>query len=130
VLVGGLVTTVTALLLGWRRDTAPYTRFAFWTLLLLVFPAYWVMRIGAEWIYSKEDFVEGEEPGWVGIGYITADLGLLLLLISIIVTGIATRRLRGTEDATSTLARVGAVLTTLVLAGYVVAVWAMSAKPD
>jgi hypothetical protein len=28
------------------------------------------------------------------------------------------------------LTRVGAVLTALMLAGYIVAVWAMSAKPD
>ena len=83
-----------------------------------------------EWIASEEEFVEGEEPAWIGIGYITADLGLLLLLISIIVTGIAMRRVRGAEGRTSTLARVGAVLTTVLLAAYVVAVWAMSAKPD
>jgi hypothetical protein len=129
VLVGGLVTAVTALILGWRRDTAAYTRFGFWTLLVLVLPAYIVMRIGAEWIYEKENFVEGEEPGWVGIGYITADLGLLLILITLIVTGIANRKLKRADAGTSVLARIGAVLTSILLAAYVVAMWAMSAKP-
>jgi hypothetical protein len=86
------------------------------------------MRVGAEWIYSKEGFGD-EDPDWIGIGYITADLGLLLLLITLIVTGIANRRLRGAEGGTSTLARVGAVLTSILLAAYVVAMWAMSAKP-
>jgi hypothetical protein len=128
VLVGGLVTAVTALVLGWRRDTAAYTRFGFWTLLVLVLPAYIVMRVGAEWIYSKEGFGD-EDPDWVGIGYITADLGLLLLLITLIVTGIANRRLKRPDGATSMLARVGAVLTSILLAAYVVAMWAMSAKP-
>jgi hypothetical protein len=130
VLVGGLVTAVTALILGWRRDTAAYTRFGFWTLLVLVLPAYIVMRIGAEWIFSKENFVEDDEPGWIGIGYITADLGLLLILITLIVTGIANRRLKRGDGGTSVLARVGTVLTSIILAAYVVAMWAMSAKPD
>ena len=128
VLVGGLVTAVTALILGWRRDAAPYTRFGFWTLLVLVLPAYIVMRIGAEWIYSKEGFGD-EDPDWIGIGYITADLGLLVLLITLIVTGIAARRLRRADGGTSMLARVGAVLASVLLAAYVVAMWAMSAKP-
>ena len=128
-LVGGLATAVTALILGWKRDAAAYTRFAFWTLLVLVLPAYIVMRVGAEWIFSKENFVEGEEPDWIGVGYITADLGALLLLITLIVTGIANRRLRRADGGTSVLARIGAVLTTILLAAYVVAMWAMSAKP-
>ena len=129
VLVGGLVAAATALILGWRRDTAAYTRFAFWTLLVLVLPAYIVMRVGAEWIFSKENFVEGEEPDWIGIGYITADLGALLILITLIVTGIANRRLRSADGGTSVLARVSTVLTSIILAAYIVAMWAMSAKP-
>jgi hypothetical protein len=128
VLVGGLVTAVTALILGWRRDTAAYTRFAFWTLLVLVLPAYIVMRVGAEWIYSKEGFGD-EDPDWIGIGYITADLGALLILITLIVTGIANRRLRSADGGTSVLARVSTVLTSIILAAYIVAMWAMSAKP-
>ena len=87
------------------------------------------MRVGAEWIFSKENFVEGEEPDWIGVGYITADAGLLLLLITLIVTGIAVRRLRKANGGTSALARVSAVLTSILLAAYVVAMWAMSAKP-
>lgn len=31
-----------------------------------------LMRIGAEWIRSKE-FPNGGEPGWVGVGYIVSD---------------------------------------------------------
>jgi hypothetical protein len=87
------------------------------------------MRIGGEWIASKEDFPEGDEPDWLGIGYATAEGGGLLLLIAIIVTGIGVRRLRRQEAETSALVRVGGVLATLVLIAYVVAVWAMSGKP-
>lgn len=131
VLVGGLITALTALLLGWRRDARPYTRFGFWTLLLVAFPGWWIMRIGAQWIYSKEGFEGSDsEPAWLGVGYITADLGGLLLLLSIILTGIGARRLRDPQRGSSILARIGAVLTMLILAAYILAVWAMSAKPD
>lgn len=130
ILVGALITAVTALLLGWRRDTRPYTRFGFWTLLAVAFPAWWIMRIGAQWIYDEEGFGGDEDPAWVGIGYITAEGGGLLLLLSIILTGIGTRRLRDPQRGSSVLARIGAVLTLIILAAYIVAVWAMSAKPD
>ena len=34
------------------------------------------MRIGGQWIGSKENFVDGDnDPNWLGIGYITADAG-------------------------------------------------------
>ena len=107
-LVGGLVAAVTALLLGWRRDSQFYARFGFRTLLFVALPAYLVMRIGAEWIYSKENFSEEHEPGWLGIGYITADFGgLLLLLLTIILTGFGVRKLRRGDQETSVLVRVG-----------------------
>jgi hypothetical protein len=130
ILVGGLVAAVTALLLGWRRDSAWYSRLGFWSLLLVAFPAWWVMRIGAGWIESKEEFLEDEEPAWLGIGYTTAEGGGVLLLIAIILTGIGVRRLRRGDAETNVLVRIGAVLATLILIAYVVAVWAMSAKPD
>ena len=130
ILVGGLVAAVTALLLGWRRDSAWYSRLGFWSLLLVAFPAWWVMRIGAEWIYSKENFDEGDDPGWIGIGYITTDLGGVLLLVAIIVTGIGARRLRRPDADTSVLPRIGGVLASVTLLSYTVAMWAMTAKPD
>lgn len=130
ILVGGLVAAVTALLLGWRRDSAFYTRVGFWSLLVVAFPGWLLMRIGGQWIESKENFDEDNVPGWVDIGYLTADAGGLLLLISIILTGIGVRRLRRPDAGASVLARIGAVLTVLILIAYIVAVWAMTAKPD
>jgi hypothetical protein len=130
-LVGGLVTAVTALLLGWRRDSAWYSRLGFWVLLLVALPAWWIMRIGGQWIYSKENWDDvDEEPAWLGIGFLTAELGGLLLLIAIIVTGIGMRRLRRPDVEKSVLAQIGGVLATLLLLAYTVAVWAMTAKPD
>jgi hypothetical protein len=130
-LVGGLTAAVTALWLGWRGGSLTLPRLGFHSLLLVAFPAWWLMRIGGQSIASKEGFDGGEEPAWLGIGYLTAELGGLLILISIILTGLGVRRMRQAESPrASVLVRIGTVLVTIVLAAYVVAVWAMTAKPD
>lgn len=128
-LVGGLVTGLTALLLGWRRDSAWYSRLGFRSLLFVALPSWFLMRIGAQWIYSKEGFTGENEPGWLGVGYLTADLGGVLLLVTIILTGLGVRQ-SGADERPSVLTRIGTVLTALVLIAYIVAVWAMTAKPD
>jgi hypothetical protein len=130
VLVGAMLAAVTALLLGWRRDAAPYTRFAFWTLLVVGLPSFIAMRGAAQWIYDKEGFTGDNDPTWIGIGFTVGDLGVPLFLITLIVTGIGARRLRGPEAATSLLTRIAGVLCLILLLSYVVAVWAMSGKPD
>jgi hypothetical protein len=132
ILIGGLVTAVTALLLGWRRDAAFYSRFGFWSLLVIAFPAWWIMRIGGQWIYSKEGFEDrDEEPAWLGIGFVTAELGGVLLLLAIILSGIGVWRLRARPEAgPSVLVRIGTVLASVVLLAYLLAAWAMTAKPD
>jgi hypothetical protein len=131
-LVGGLTTAVTALWLGWRGDSLTLPRLGFRSLLLVAFPAWWLMRIAGQWIGSKEGFGDGEnDPAWLAIGYITAEAGGLLVLISLVLTGIGVRRMGRTETpGPSVLARIGTVLVTIVLAAYLVAVWAMTTKPD
>jgi hypothetical protein len=133
-LVGGLFTASVAQFLGWRRqrsaDAVAYARTTFRALLFVAFPAWWIMRVGAEWIYSREGWDDVEsEPDWLGIGFVTSELGGLLLLVSIILAGLGARRLRLGGGETSTLLRVSTVLVTLALVGYVVAVWAMAGKP-
>jgi hypothetical protein len=135
VLVGALVTAVTAQLLGWRQaapgDSLTYARVSFKTLLLVGIPAWFAMRIGAEWIYSKEGWADvPSEPSWLGVGYITADLGGVLLLISVILAGFGTRRLARAAGGVSNLSRFAGVLAIIALVAYLVAVWAMSAKPS
>jgi hypothetical protein len=99
-------------------------RLAFRSLLLGGLPAYIVMRIGAEWLYSKGyDDVE-DEPAWLGIGYIVADVGLLVFLAALILAGIASWK------GKSGLARAAGILSLLLLVAMIVAVWAMGAKPD
>ena len=50
------------------------------TYMLGVIPAYILMRVGAQWIDSKE-FPNGGEPGWVGVGFLVSDVGALLLIV-------------------------------------------------
>jgi len=61
------------------------------TFLLGIVPAYIVMRVGAQWIDSKE-FPNGDEPGWVGVGFIVSDAGVILLLIVGILLAVRRRR--------------------------------------
>ena len=128
-LVGALSVVIVLLLTAWRREGAGAlvaTRLAFRSLLLGALPAYVVMRVGAEWIASRENLSDSE-AAWIGIGYVTSDAGALLLLISLVLTGAATRRAGRGGRA---LPRAASVLVSLMLAAYLVAVWAMTAKPS
>jgi uncharacterized membrane protein len=134
VLVGGLLVAVTFQFLAWRKrdpaDVATSTRAAFWALLAVAFPGYIVMRIGAQWIYSKEGWSGDNDPAWLGIGFLTADLGGILLLLTIILAGVGARRLRRSGGTASLLNRIAMPLATVLLIAYVVAVWAMTTKPN
>ena len=127
VLVGGLVTAAAAAIVGWRDEAVALRRFSYWTLLTVAFPGYIVMRIGAEWVFSKE-FPENYDPAWIGIGYITADGGGLLLLIALILGGVGLRKSR--DGGGGGLLKTSGILATLLVAVYVVTVWAMGAKPS
>jgi hypothetical protein len=130
ILVGGLVTATGAL--AYARGSANSLRLGYFALLAVAFPGWILMRIGAQWIYSKqgwEDLPEGtDEPAWLGIGYIIADLGGLLLLISLIAGGIGVRRLRRGKGAG--LLKATMIISLVILAAAVIAVWAMSGKPE
>jgi hypothetical protein len=127
ILVGGTLTAAAALVFA--RGEAALLRLGYWSLLAVALPGYIVMRIGAEWIYSKEGLDDApDDPAWVGIGYVVADAGALLLLIALILGGIGVYRLR--SDRGSGLLKASLGISVLLLAAYVVAIWAMGAKPD
>ena len=90
------------------------------------------MRIGAQWIYSEQGWDdlpdEVDEPAWLGIGYIVADAGAVILLVSLITGGIGVRRLKSGGGAG--LLKATLILSLIMLVGYVIAVWAMAGKPD
>lgn len=135
ILVGGLITALSFQVFGWARETpsgaVTLARFGFFSLLILALPGWILMRVGAQWIWSKEGWDDVDlEPAWLGIGWITGDLGGLLILIALILAGVGARRLRTSGATTSGLVRMATVVTALTLIAYVITVWAMSAKPD
>jgi len=130
-LVGTLAAVAFVTVVGWRSpQRAPVlARFGLKTLLVGVLPSYVLMRIGAQWTESEENFPDDFDPAWLGIGYITADIGALLILISIILAAIGLRRSRDDGARGVRFARIIGVICVLLLAAYIVAVWAMTAKP-
>ena len=129
-LVGALFAVGFATVLGWRRpEHAPgLTRFGLRTLLYGVLPAYVLMRVGAQWTEAEQNYPDGYEAAWIDIGYITADAGALLTLISIVLSVIGLRKSRD-GDGGVRFGRIVGVISLLLLAAYLVAVWAMTAKP-
>ncbi len=124
VLVGAAALGSIAALTGGGSSESPFLRrLAFRSFLIVALPAYIVMRIGAEWLYSKEFGDASDDPTWIGIGYITADAGALVLLIVLILSGVAVRR------GSPGLTRAAGVLSLIAVIAWLVAVWAMSGKP-
>ena len=129
ILVGGLLAGASAL--AFAKGEARLLRLGYWSLLAVSLPGWVLMRIGAGWIYSKEhwdDVPEQVRPAWLDIGAVIADAGGLILLVSLIAGGVGVRRLR--DGKGSGLLKVTLVLSLVLLAAYVVAVWAMAGKPD
>jgi hypothetical protein len=127
VMVGGLLTG--ASLLAFARGSVSLLQLGYWTLLAVALPGYIVMRIGAEWLYSEQGWDElDDDPTWLSIGFIVANLGALLMLVTLVVGGIGVYRLRDGKGAG--LLKATMVIAVLILAAALVAAWAMAGKPD
>jgi hypothetical protein len=127
ILVGSLLAGTS--ILAFARGDTKFLRFGYWTLLAGALPGLVIMRLGAQWIYTEQDWDDVEdEPAWIMIGGITADLGGVIFLLSLIAGGLGVRRLgQGKGDG---LLKVTMAVGLVLLAAYVVAVWAMAGKPD
>jgi len=131
ILMGGLVTATAAGIVGWRDPGGGLRRLAALTLFAVALPGWIIMRVGAEWTYSKEgwDKVPDKlQPTWLGIGYITADAGGIILLVALILGGIGVHRAR--KGGGTGLLRASTVLAAVLIAVYAVTVWAMGGKPN
>ena len=111
---------------GRGRRPAPLL---YWTLLAVAFPGYIVMRRSRSGSRPKEHLDDlPDDPAWLGIGYITADLGRLSSYsIALILGGSDPQVARGWRQRA--FSRRAAPVATLLVAAYVVTVWAMGAKP-
>jgi len=126
ILVGATLTCASAL--AFARGDASLLRLGYWTLLLAGLPSYALMWGAAHWIYAKEGLDDSPvDSAWTTIGFVVAEGGALVFIAALITGGIGVRRLpsRGQGLLKATL-----VLSLVLLGAFVVAVWAMSAKPD
>jgi hypothetical protein len=128
-LVGSLVLAGSWLLPAWRGRSASMVRLGYRSLLLGVLPGWIVMRVGAEWIASKEDLTTDSNLSWVSIGFTTADASLVVIVIATILAGLGARRAARAGGGSGGLGRASAVLVSLLVIAYLVTLWAMTTKP-
>jgi hypothetical protein len=131
ILVGGLTLSAVSLIAAWRSGSAALTKLGFMSLFYGALPGYVVMRGGAQWIAHKEGLDnEDVDLSWVNIGFSVSDLGFVLLVASLVIGGIAIRRINRGEGGSPTVsARIATGLISVFLIASLVAVWAMSVKP-
>jgi hypothetical protein len=93
-LVGVVSTTLVLAFAGVRRPGERVLARGAFLSLLAALPAWVIMRIGAEWTYSKEHFTGHNDPTWLGIGFAAADAGLIILLVGVGIAYAWSRQLR------------------------------------
>ena len=120
---GAILTAVVLSYVAWSRPDAAFLRRATFATLADGDP---VLRAAArlrrDHVQREKDGFGGNDPTWVGIGFITSDAGLLILLITI---GIAFWWKRSGKPVAG---RIVAGLSTLHLLMLTVAMLAMSGK--
>jgi hypothetical protein len=123
-LVGGVGTlAVLAFATRSRPDhSALLSRLAFRTFLYLVLPAFIVMRVGAQLVVDKE--YPDKTPGWVDVGFLVTEPGLIVLIAIGVVAFMSSRR-----GGNGRLATALAVLAPIYLLALGIAMWAMTTKP-
>ena len=131
VVFGALLASATSLLLS--RGEVRLLRLGYFSLLLVGLPGWILMRLAGQWLYDQQHWSDLppslDDPAWLKIGFIVADWGGIVFLISLVVGWIGVRRLHnGTGSAT--LLRVTMVISLILALAYVAAVWAMTGKPN
>lgn len=92
------------------------------TLMLAVFPAWVLMRLGGAWEDSRSPI--GDDSTWLGIGYLVGDAGFVLLIVALILGAVGVRRPQRRWPIQAV-----AVITGLYFVALVVAMVAMTGKP-
>ena len=121
----GATATVAILAFAGRRGDPERAlwlrRLAFTVGLAVLVPAWFLLRIPAQWIADKE--FPDKEPDWVGVGYPITEGGALLIIVMLILAWFARRKYE------SWTAAVVPWLPTVYLVALGVAWFFMTAKP-
>jgi hypothetical protein len=128
---GALLASATSLVLA--RGDIRLLRLGYFSLLLVGLPGLILLRLAGEWLYRLQNWDELpeqiDEPTWLQIGFIVADGGGLLLLLALALGGIGVYRLRNGKGGAGLL-KATMVIALILIVAYVVAVWAMTGKPN
>jgi hypothetical protein len=128
---GGLLACATSLVLA--RGETRLLRLGYFSLLLVALPGLILLRLAGQWLYQLQNWdqlpAQFDEPTWLGIGFLVADLGGILLLLALALGGIGIYRLGQGKGGTLFLKATMVIALVLVVA-YAVAVWAMTGKPS
>jgi hypothetical protein len=131
VVFGALLASATSLALA-RGDTR-LLRLGYFSLLLVGLPGLILMRVAGEWLYRLQHWDDlpdqFDEPAWLRIGFVVADWGGLLFLLALALGGVGLFRLRNGKGGTGLL-KATMLIALILIVAYVVAVWAMTGKPN
>jgi hypothetical protein len=120
---GAIVTAVILLVVAWIRPDLEFLRRATLRTLLAAIPFYVLLRVFAQIMYSDEkDAFGGNDPTWIGLGFMASDIGLLLLLITI---GLTVWWMRSGK---AIAARIATGTSSILLVLLTIAMLAMSGK--
>jgi hypothetical protein len=131
IVFGALLACATAILLS--RGETRLLRLGYFSLLLVGLPGLILLRLAGEWLYRLQNWnklpSQIDRPSWLDIGFIVADWGGLLFLVALVLGGIGVQRLRNGKGGT-VLLKSTMVISLVLAVGYVIAVWAMTGKPN
>jgi hypothetical protein len=130
IVFGALLASASSLVLA--RGETRLLRLGYFSLLFVGLPALILMRLSAQWIYTKQgwDKVPSKfQPTWLDIGFVVADIGGIFFLLALVFGGVGVLRLRAGKSGAGLLKVTMAIALALV-AAYIVAVWAMTGKPN
>jgi len=131
IVFGALLASVSSL--AFARGQVRVLRVGYFSLLLVALPGWILMRLSGEWIYRKQGWNslpdQLKDTTWLRIGFVVADYGGIVFLVALLLGGIALRRMRNGKSGTGLLRATMGIALVIALA-FVVAVWAMTGKPD
>jgi hypothetical protein len=130
VVFGALLASATSLALA--RGDIRLLRLGYFSLLFVGLPGLILLRVAGEWLYRLQNWdklSDQDRPAWLDIGFLVADGGGLLFLLALVLGGVGVHRLRDGKGGAGLL-KVTMVIALVLVAAYVVAVWAMTGKPN
>ena len=134
ILVGGVLAAATALVTA--RGSEARLRLGYYSLLFVAFPGLILTKMGATAIWSKYSghsffrsaFPAKDDPHWIQIGGTALDAGGGALVLALILGWFGLKRLdtkRGQQ-----IMKLVMIISIGLLAAYVLAIWAMGARPS